>query len=207
MKIKICGLFREADIEYVNEARPDYIGFVFAPGRRNVSPVRAAELRHHLSGDIVPVGVFVNAPVSEIAALYGDGVISAVQLHGEEDEAYIDRLREANAAGGHPPIPVIKTIKSDDLKSGKTAPKNADHYLIDSGSGSGKTFDWNILSTPRIVPQSYFLAGGICLSNIEKAMALNPFAVDISSGAETDGIKDKEKIVRLTAMARRAGSI
>ena len=85
MKIKICGLFRSEDIDYVNEARPDYVGFVFAESRRQVSPEQAANLRSRLANGIVPVGVFVNAPAANIAALYRDGVISIAQLHGAED--------------------------------------------------------------------------------------------------------------------------
>ena len=202
MRIKICGLFRDEDIDYVNEARPGYIGFVFAQSRRQVRPAEAARLRQKLLGAITPVGVFVNAPIADIAALYRDGVIAIAQLHGTEDSGYISRLKEASAAAGNGPIPVIKTIFSSELAAGAKPPENADFCLVDSGAGSGKTFDWNIIRPLREMRQPLFLAGGINLDNIEQAMALNPFAIDVSSGAETDGVKDREKIMRLVERAR-----
>ena len=110
MRIKICGLFREQDIDFANEARPDYAGFVFAPSRRQVSPAHAANLRRRLSDDIIPVGVFVNAPITEIVNLYNENVIAIAQLHGDEDEAYVAMLKEASAIGGREPVPIIKTI-------------------------------------------------------------------------------------------------
>lgn len=210
MKIKICGLSREEDIEYINEARPDYTGFVFAESRRKVTPAQAAKLRRRLAGGIAPVGVFVDAPVDGIVGLYRDGIISLVQLHGTEDNAYIERLKEVDSS-----VPVIKVIKSMELERIATTEANeaiaqsADYYLIDSGAGSGKTFDWNLLRTGmpcasllQSSGKQWFLAGGITQENIEQAMELYPFVVDISGGAETNGIKDRNKIVQLTAMVR-----
>jgi phosphoribosylanthranilate isomerase len=218
LKIKICGLSREQDIDYINEARPDYCGFVFAESKRQVSPVQASHLRRRLAESIIPVGVFVNASIGDIAALYRDGVINLAQLHGNEDEEYIVRLKEAT---GNTPIPVITVIKSEIFNT--LSRRHGDHgenanikkpcppcppclrenyYLIDSGAGSGKTFDWETLSSLKI-DKPWFLAGGINLENIKQAMALNPFAIDISSGAETDGVKDREKIVQLTATIRK----
>jgi phosphoribosylanthranilate isomerase len=201
VRIKICGLFREQDIEYVNEARPDYCGFVFAESRRQVSPALATRLRTRLADGIVPVGVFVNAPAADIAALYQDGVISIAQLHGAEDGEYIARLKEAAALRGAP-IPVIKVIRSEELEQGAPQTTGADYYLIDSGAGSGKTFNWDVLKSQNF-NEPWFLAGGINMDNIEQAMAFAPFAVDISGGAETGGIKNREKILQLTAMARK----
>jgi phosphoribosylanthranilate isomerase len=208
MKIKICGVFREEDIDYVNEAQPDYTGFVFAESRRKVTPAQAEKLRRRLAEGIAAVGVFVDAPIDGIAGLYRDGIISLVQLHGSEDNAYIERLKDTCRG-----ITVIKVIKSMELVSlteaNKTIAPGADYYLIDSGAGSGKTFDWNLLrpGTPcaswlQSLGKNWFLAGGITTENIEQAMALNPFAADISGGAETNGIKDRNKIVQLTAMVR-----
>ena len=200
MKIKICGLSREEDIDYVNEARPDYCGFVFAQSRRQVSAELAARLRRRLAGGIAAVGVFINAPVADIAALYLDGVINIAQLHGGESDEYIARLKEES---GGSPVPVIKVIKSasfDILARGHG--NTADYYLFDSGSGSGESFDWKLLDSLEI-DKPWFLAGGIGMDNIEKALVLNPFAVDISSGAETDGVKNREKILRLTEIVRK----
>lgn len=194
MKIKICGLTRDEDIDYVNKARPDYIGFVFAKSKRQVTPVMAQYLRFRLAEGILPVGVFVDAPVKEIAELYKKGIISIAQLHGGEDEAYILRLKEVTDG-----IPVIKTKKMGQGTS--LVPTKADFYLLDSGSGSGKPFDWNIIKQFKF-DKPWFLAGGIDLKNIDKVMALNPFGIDVSSGVETGGLKDRKKILKLTSIVR-----
>jgi len=205
MRIKICGLFRDEDIDYVNEARPDYAGFVFAKSKRQVSGTLAQYLRFRLADSIIPVGVFANVPVAEVAALYNNGIITIAQLHGSENEEYILQLKKKCSANGRQAqIQVIKVIKSDDLKSGVPA-TSADYYLIDSGAGSGKTFDWKPLSSIKF-QKPWFLAGGVNLKNIEQAMALNPFAVDISSGAEKDGVKDREKIIKLVSTIRKGNT-
>jgi phosphoribosylanthranilate isomerase len=215
LKIKICGVSREEDIEYINEARPDYTGFVFAESRRKVTPAQAAKLHRRLAVGIAAVGVFVDACIDDIIGLYRDGIISLAQLHGTEDNAYIKQLKEADSS-----VQVIKVIKSIGLErivlteTNNTITPNADCYLIDSGAGSGKTFDWDLLSpgTPyaswlQSSGKNWFLAGGITVENIEKAMALNPFAIDVSGGAETNGIKDRNKIVQLTAMVRKGKTV
>ena len=194
---------RDQDITYINEARSDYAGFVFAPSRRQVSPAQAERLRQKLDPGIIPVGVFVNAPIAEIAALHRSGIIDIAQLHGTEDEEYIVQLKDECG------VPVIKVIFTTNhtntheqneiissCRSWLYYSSNSDYYLFDSGAGSGKTFDWDLLGTQNI-DKPWFLAGGINLDNIEKAMAFNPFAVDISSGAETEGVKNREKILEL----------
>ena len=201
MQIKICGLFRDEDIDYVNEARPDYAGFVFAGSKRQVSAPLAQYLRFRLADGIIPVGVFVNVPIAEVAAMYHNGVISIAQLHGGEDESYISALKKkCNTASGAK-IKIIKVIKSEELKY-KIPATGADYYLIDSGAGTGKSFNWELLGSKKF-SKPWFLAGGINLKNIKQAMELNPYAVDISSGAETDGIKDREKILQLVSMIRK----
>jgi phosphoribosylanthranilate isomerase len=206
MKIKICGLCREEDIDFVNAAGPDYAGFVFAPGRRQVDFGTARKLRSKLAAGIVPVGVFVNAEIEVIEALYKEGLIDAAQLHGGEDEAYIKNLKISSG------IPVIKTIicsarhDLDFLIQDGTA---ADFFLFDSGAGSGKIFDWNLLNfTDNNTKPSrpWFLAGGINLETITKAMSLNPFCVDVSSGVESGGVKNSEKIKNLVEAVRKTGS-
>jgi phosphoribosylanthranilate isomerase len=208
-KIKICGLFREADIDYVNEAKPDYIGFVFAESRRQLTPALAERLRQRLEEGIVPAGVFADAPSGEIIALYRDGVIDIAQLHGREDEAYIAGLKDLSAGCGRGVIPVIKAIAGDRaarISAAAQVPESADFLLLDSGAGSGRTFDWAALGPLRsgAVPaqKPWFLAGGIGLHNLAEALRLEPFGVDISSGAERDGVKDREKILRLVAQVR-----
>jgi phosphoribosylanthranilate isomerase len=221
LKIKICGLFRELDIDYVNEARPDYIGFVFAESKRQVSPAFAVQLRRRLSDEIIPVGVFVNAPIRDIAGLYHENTIAIAQLHGNEDDEYIARLKEASAAGGKTPIPVIKTViishEPHELYLSKlpvvcddflgTLSNLIDYLLVDSGAGSGKAFNWELLNSAGMNAQKgakpWFLAGGIDPGNIGQAMIFNPYALDVSSGAETDGVKDREKIVQLVSFVRK----
>jgi len=206
MRIKICGLFRDEDIDYVNEARPDYIGFVFAESTRQVSQALAQYLRFRLADSIVPVGVFVNAPIAFIAELYRNGIISMAQLHGSEDESYIVQLKKISETSVRQtkiaPIKVIKTIIHEKIKSNIPLPPSADFILLDSGAGSGKTFDWDQLKSFKI-KQPWFLAGGININNIEKSMELNPFTVDISSGAETKGVKDRKKILELVKIVRQ----
>ncbi|MDR1950192.1 MAG: phosphoribosylanthranilate isomerase [Spirochaetaceae bacterium] len=210
MKIKICGLFREEDIGFANEAGPDYIGFVFAKSRRQVSPEQAARLRSRLREGIVPVGVFVNAPVEEIATLYRDGLIDIAQLHGSEDAAYIRRLKTHPAAGSRPAIPVIKTLVVENRDPHLPPDLPADYILLDSGAGSGTPFDWTLLTasprissllTPHYLP--CFLAGGIDRYTIEKAMSFRPYGIDLSSGAETGGLKDREKMIDLVGKLRK----
>jgi len=209
MRIKICGLFRERDIDYVNEARPDYIGFVFAESKRQVSPAFAAQLRRRLSDEIIPVGVFVNAPIGDIAGLYHENTIAIAQLHGTEDDEYIARLKEASAADGKAPIPVIKTVIIPAVYDNFfcTLSNLIDYFLVDSGAGSGKAFNWKLLNSAGMNAHKgtkpWFLAGGIDPGNIEQAMVFNPYALDVSSGAETEGVKDREKIVQLVSLVRK----
>jgi phosphoribosylanthranilate isomerase len=195
MKIKICGLFREEDIEFVNICFPDYIGFVFAESKRRVSANEAAQLRKKLSSEIIPVGVFVNAEICQILSLYQNGVISVAQLHGNEDENYIKRLKFQCD------IPVIKAVRIfTGQETAAYQSSNADFLLLDSGAGgTGTAFNWKKIGE---IPKPYFLAGGINLNNISEAIAQSPYCIDVSSGAETNGIKDFKKIQNLVTAVR-----
>lgn len=195
-RIKICGLFRPEDIGFVNEARPDYIGFVFAPSKRQVSFDQAKELREKLHPAITPVGVFVNADMEEIDRLFRQDIIRMAQLHGQEDGEYIDRLKQKCA------IPIIKALNVQrEAELEKWERTAADFLLLDgSAGGGGLSFDWRGISSLR---KPYFLAGGITESNIKEAAACKPYCIDVSSGAETDGIKDGEKICRLVQAVRQ----
>ena len=188
-KIKICGLKREKDIEYINEVKPDFIGFIFAAkSHRYVDPAQAARLSAMLDPGITPVGVFVNAPAEDVAALLKSGVIKIAQLHGSEDEDYIARLRALTDA------PIIKAFSVETAEDvAKAAASPADYLLLDHGSGgTGEAFDWSLLTG---IDRPYFLAGGLHPGNVQEALGLAaPFAVDVSSGVETDKIKDPEKI-------------
>lgn len=199
MKIKLCGLTRSQDILAANACMPDYVGFVFADSRRQITPRRAYELRTLLHPRIQSVGVFVNAAQEEIARLYNEGIIDFVQLHGTEDEAYITALRDACAC------PIIKAVrvagKRDILEAQALS---CDFLLLDAfvpgtAGGSGKRFDYSLIPK-RTKP--FFLAGGINAHNLVQAMRANPYALDVSSGIETDGSKDEHKMEELTRLVR-----
>lgn len=198
-KIKICGLSRPIDIEWVNEAQPDYCGFIVnvAKSKRNITPSVLCSLRSRLDETIVPVGVFVDEPQDTIIRLVCDHTLSAVQLHGSEDETYIANLKKEID------VPVIKAFKASSRESLRQAEESsADLILLDNGGGgTGATFDWRLLNN---IKRPYFLAGGLGPHNLEEAVkTVRPWGVDMSSGVETDGIKDKEKILAAVAAVRR----
>lgn len=189
-KIKICGLFRDCDIDYVNEAMPDYAGFVFAKSRRQVTKEQAQNFRKNLKPEIISVGVFVDADIPEIKELFDLNIISMAQLHGNETEDYINELREKCAVKI---IKAVNVLKNPDFEKVKNS--SADFILFDSGTGSGKQFRWRLLPEMK---RDFFLAGGLNLENIDEAVKqVKPFGVDLSSGVETDGFKDKEKILNI----------
>lgn len=187
-KIKICGLSRPEDIEFVNRVHPDYIGFVFyEKSRRAVSREKAKELKRGLEKDIGVVGVFVDAPCEEMIELLEAGIIDIAQLHGDETEEDIQYLQ---AVTHKPVIKAVKVRERCDVEAWLDT--NADYLLFDSGMGSGLTFDWSLLEG---VNRDFFLAGGLHRENIMEAIErLSPFGVDVSSGVETDGKKDFDKI-------------
>jgi len=192
-KVKICGLKRIEDIDAVNRSMPDYIGFVFAESRRRVDAETAAELKRNLDGRIKAVGVFADQDAAYIAGLYREGIIDIAQLHGNEDGEYIARLR------GICGCPVIKAMRVKDVLP--APPEGADYILFDSGGGSGMTFNWEILSGFAGLP--YFLAGGLDETNVMRAIKLlDPYCVDVSSGVESGGNKDPEKIKNFVETVR-----
>ncbi len=199
-KIKICGLFRPCDIEYINAVRPDWCGFIvnFPKSHRNRTPDQVRALRRGLAEGVVPVGVFVDQPVEDVAALLNDGTISVAQLHGHEDAAYIAALRAA--APGHPVWRAFKVRGPEDLEAAGASP--ADLVILDNGYGTGETFDWSMAGG---VARPFLLAGGLTPENIPDAIRLlHPYGLDISSGVETDKQKDPEKIRAAVAAARKA---
>jgi phosphoribosylanthranilate isomerase len=207
MKIKICGLSRDDDIGFANDVGPDYIGFVFALSKRQVTAIQAKKLRDRLREGITPVGVFVNAPPDDIVTLFCDGVIGIAQLHGDEDSTYIAALNLLAAANASGPVPVIKAVRAargDDIPG--AAAIGADYILLDNGTGgTGKRFDWTLLQDGEYVcglSVPCFLAGGIDVYTIEEALRFKPFGIDVSSGAETGGLKDREKMLRLVEIVR-----
>lgn len=199
-KIKICGLRRLEDVDYVNECMPDYVGFVFWPkSKRNLTLQEAKELRKHLNPAIKSIGVFVDREFEDMVELVNEGIISGIQLHGNETEETIHKLRETTPEG----TLIIKAFEvkdESDLISALNSP--ADEILVDSGKGSGVSFDWNILTK---LDRNYFLAGGLGASNVGEAVKrLKPYAVDVSSKVETDGYKDFDKIKAFCDAVRSA---
>ena len=190
VKIKICGLRRLEDIKIVNRYKPDYVGFVFADSKRKVSYELAYEMKSNLNSDIISVGVFVDADINEIIELFDNGTIEIAQLHGQESEEYIKNLKEKT----NYQMKIINAIEMSDEKDLLEYDSSiADYLLLDSGKGSGKTFDWNLIR--KDLNKEFFLAGGIDISNISKAIVeFNPYAIDLSSSLETDGFKDENKI-------------
>lgn len=196
-KIKLCGLSRPQDIRTANALRPEFIGFVFAPdSRRYVSPQQAEALKSLLAPGIRAVGVFVNEEVETVAGLLNSGIINMAQLHGDEDADEIRRLR---ALTGKPVIQAFRVMSGRDiLRAGASI---ADHILLDSGAGTGTVFDWKLL---RQIKRPYFLAGGLNPRNAAYAVRqLRPYAIDVSSGIETDGVKDPDKMAAFVAAVRK----
>ena len=195
-KIKICGLMRLADIEAVCAVRPDYAGSILTAGfRRSVTRSQYLEMNRMLAdAGIKRVGVFVNEPL-ESAASFAE-MLDLIQLHGDEDAAYIAKLRTFTDAEI---IKMYRLTAPEDAEQVNRSP--ADYVLLDSGTGTGKAFDWSLLSG---ITRPYFLAGGLTPENVGDAVArLHPYAVDVSSGVETNGQKDPQKIRRFTEAVRQ----
>ena len=190
-KIKICGLKRPEDIAYVNEAKPDYCGFIieFPKSSRNVTGNQVRILIAKLDKNIIPVGVFVNAAPERVEELLLDGTIRIAQLHGQEDDDYIRRIQKNT---GSQVIKAFSVKTAQDIELALKSP--ADYILLDQGGGgTGQTFDWSLI--PEI-KRPFFLAGGLGPDNLEQAVdMIRPYAVDLSSSVETDGVKDRSKIL------------
>ncbi len=232
--VKLCGMRTEADVAGAVAAGCDFVGFVVeVPGkRRSITTEQLAALAAKLPPAVHAVGVFVDAPVETVHRLLADGIIGAAQLHGSEDDAYIARLRQLLAGDGgadgepepnsgaaaQPAVParpaprgarIIQAFRirgHDDIAA--AAASTADLVLLDSGAGSGKPFDWRLLEG---FPRPFLLAGGLDPGNLAQAAAqahraagTNFVGVDMSSGIETEGVKDPLKMKAATAAAKGA---
>lgn len=200
-KTKLCGLKRICDVAWANELQPNYVGFVFVKeSRRYVTLPEAAKLKTMLSPTIQAVGVFVNAEIEMIAGTVQMGVIDVVQLHGNENENYLERLRKRID------LPIFQAFRIRSVEDVQRAEKSsADMVLLDAGAGSGEVFDWSLL---REMNRPYFLAGGLTAENVEEAIkSLKPYGVDASSSLETDGVKNREKMAAFMKAVRRKDEI
>ncbi|MBP5624592.1 MAG: phosphoribosylanthranilate isomerase [Lachnospiraceae bacterium] len=197
-EIKICGLFRECDIEAVNDAKVDYAGFIidFEKSHRNLSIKDATHLRSLLDKEIKAVGVFVNKPSEEVVQAAHEIRLDVIQLHGNEDEDYIRKVKELSG------LTVWKAFKIRSAEDVKVAVKSpADTILLDNGYGTGEVFDWSVVTK---IEREFILAGGLNEENVALAIkTLDPAVVDISSGAETDRLKDSEKIKACVKAVRK----
>lgn len=171
MKVKICGITTEEEIGYCNELLPDYIGFVFAESKRKITENQAMKLKLLLDKRIQTVGVFVNERIESIVRIAEKGIINLIQLHGEETDTYVRHLKEKAK------LPIIKAYRVS---------RYADYALFDGKQpGSGNRWEWKTEAG-----KPFFLAGGLKVSDIERAKKLQPYALDVSSGVEKDGKKN-----------------
>ncbi len=207
VKVKLCGLKRVEDVFAVNRAQAEYAGFVFAKSRRQVTPMLARALRRSLNDSVTPVGVFVNSPVEETAAIAQWSGMKVVQLHGDEDASYVRTLRSLLPSD----FEIWKAAHVRGTADIETAAATGpDKLLLDAFSpsvagGTGEAFNWNVLKGCEM-PLPFMLAGGLMPENVAEAVRrIRPYGVDVSSGVETDGVKDPEKMERFVLAAHGAG--
>ena len=184
-KVKICGLSNKEAVETAVSAGADYIGFVFAPSKRQVTLEEAAELAKLIPVNVKKVGVFVSPSRVQLLEAIEKVGLDLVQVHGQVGDDLLEDL----------PCASIQAVQVDE--NGHVPHSRADYLLFDAPvAGSGQTFDWGQLDTTGLA-QPFFIAGGLNEDNVEEAIQhFTPYAVDVSSGVETDGQKDHEKIRR-----------
>ncbi|MDI3528317.1 MAG: phosphoribosylanthranilate isomerase [Thermoanaerobacter sp.] len=191
VKVKICGLRRKEDIEYANELKPDYVGFVFAKSKRQIEVEQALDLISLLDKEIKTVGVFVNEPVENVLKIAQTLNLDVLQFHGDETQDYVDNFKNFTV------WKAIRIKDKEDLE--KTKEFRVNSFVFDTLTkkeygGTGKTFNWEVLKGFELnVP--IILAGGLNENNVEEAIKIvNPYGVDVSSGVETEGYKDFKKL-------------
>lgn len=203
MHVKICGIKHEKDALHAEKIGADFIGFVFAPSKRRISPVNAAKIVSRLASNIKTVGVFVNEPIENmihIAKLVG---LDYIQLHGNEPEDIARKL----------PFPIIKAFSIGKVNPSLLCSYPCDYVLIDSPGatyegGSGKVFDWNLLEQYHFDRSKFILAGGLSPNNVKNAINIaHPIGVDVSSGVETNGEKDQQKMIEFIQQAKNSRKV
>lgn len=194
--VKICGIKTLEHAETAVQAGVDFIGFVFAPSKREVTPQEALRIAQTIPTSVKKVGVFVNEHIDRISEIVDQVGLDYIQLHGDETPEMVQAL----------PYKTIKAFPIDQVEDIQLYP--CDYFLIDSPAekyrgGSGKTFDWRLIDKLSIDPAKLILAGGLTAENVQEAIqSVNPAAVDTSSGVETNGQKDHEKIRAFIAQAK-----
>lgn len=199
-KVKICGLKEVQHVQAAVQAGADAIGFVFAPSKRQVTIEQAQQLAKHVPDGIKKIGVFVNPTPEELRSAVLTVPLDYVQYHGEESPAFIIQQ-------GYLSIKALSVHCVEDVQAATNY--DVDYYLFDAPGtdykgGSGHTFDWTLLEAAGIPQHKLILAGGLKLDNIQEALSLvSPFMVDVSSGVETEGSKDTEKIAAFLQAVKR----
>lgn len=199
MQVKICGLSRLVDIDIVNEERPDYCGFIinYPKSKRSLSPEDLSPLLARLGTHISPVGVFVDQPLDLVAGILNRTKIAVAQLHGKEDNEYISRLRLNTSK---PIWQAFEVTGIEDID--RAVNSQADLVLLDAGKGAGLAFDWTLLEG---FPRPFALAGGLRLDKLERALRTGASLLDVSSGVESGGKKDPEKVKSFVNLVRSRG--
>ena len=215
-KVKMCGISKVETIPAVVEAKPDYMGLVFAPSKRQVTVDQAKTLVEELhkqytkrynngaeqsnNDEIKTVGIFVNETLDNLVTIATEVNLDAVQLHGDEDEAFIQSLKERTNVEVWKAVQVRSAADAEKWIDSSADMLLFDAYHKDERGGTGEVFDWSSLDA---FERPFMLAGGIDSTNVARAIrTVRPYGIDISSGIETDGVKDDEKIKAFTNIVR-----
>ena len=218
-KVKMCGISKVETIPAVVEAKPDYMGLVFAPSKRQVTVDQAKTLveelhrgyakkygsdtEHDKNGTIKTVGVFVNETVENLVTIANEANLDAVQLHGDEDEAFIQSLKERTNVEVWKAVQIRSAADVEKWIDSSADMLLFDAYHKDERGGTGEVFDWSSLDA---FERPFMLAGGIDSTNVARAIrTVRPYGIDISSGIETNGVKDDEKITAFTKIVKSIG--
>ena len=199
--VKICGLLQKEHVEAAVQHGADFIGFVFAPSRREVTIEQAAALAAHIPAHVKKVGVFVNETPARVREIAQAVPLDYVQYHGDEPQSVIDEV-------GYPAIKAFSVRSAEDVLQAATY--TVDYYLFDAPGtdfrgGSGHVFNWSLLAEAGINMNNVLLAGGLHADNVRQAIdEVQPFGVDVSSGVETNKVKDTTKIHAFLQAAKGA---
>ena len=218
-KVKMCGISKVETIPAIVDAKPDYMGLVFAPSKRQVTVDQAkilveelhrgyakkygSDTEHDKNGTIKTVGVFVNETVENLVTIANEANLDAVQLHGDEDEAFIQSLKERTNVEVWKAVQIRSAADVEKWIDSSADMLLFDAYHKDERGGTGEVFDWSSLDA---LERPFMLAGGIDSTNVARAIrTVRPYGIDISSGIETNGVKDDEKITAFTKIVKSIG--